>query len=235
MILRLKITQGSRKKDEFTIKNEVFIGRSRSDTDLTIDDHKASAKHARIHLADNHTFQLEDLASSNGTSLNGHKINEQKELKLGDTFTIGRTSFEVIEISGESLFEKGSWQATVDASLSSAQSLYDKLPPAQSDFGFFKEPVSLEVTKGDAKGGKFTFTFGPRLVGKYSVDAPVFAKDFPDEAFELRPLKGQCELFTKIKDAVKVNSNSVHAVVLKDGDLISVGQTEILVKFLSDI
>lgn len=231
MILRLKVKDGIRKNDEFSIKGEVYIGRSHSLTDLTFNDHKVSGRHAKISINENNRFQIEDLDSSNGTFVNSAKITGPIELQVGSTIGIGRILIEVIEITGESLFEKGSWQAIVDEALIMAQSFHEKIPPAKSDFGVFKKPVRLEITKGDNVGKSFTFGFGPRRVGRWSAEAPVLSPDFPETAFEIRAQNGKCELFTKMKN-VKVNSQPAHSIILKEGDLISVGQTEFLVKFV---
>jgi pSer/pThr/pTyr-binding forkhead associated (FHA) protein len=77
--------QGSR---TIEIPNGSFtIGRKASN-DLTIDDHTVSGQHARIVKVQSVYF-LEDLNSTNGTSVNGKRI-ERHQLRDADVITIGQ-------------------------------------------------------------------------------------------------------------------------------------------------
>jgi predicted component of type VI protein secretion system len=67
----------------------VSIGRS-SDADIRIDDRYASSIHARVYPAAG-GFILEDMRSTNGTTLNGHSIDGEAALEHGDRIAIGDT------------------------------------------------------------------------------------------------------------------------------------------------
>lgn len=83
-----------RKGAVIPIRGEVSIGR-KSNNLLMLDDPYASGYHARVY-ARNNTYILEDLHSTNGTLLNGTKVNGKTYIKAGDEIRIGNTSFRVI-------------------------------------------------------------------------------------------------------------------------------------------
>lgn len=63
------------------------IGRS-SSNDIVFDDPLVSSQHARIYY-DERRFWIEDLGSTNGTTVNGETITEKTELKDGYLIKIG--------------------------------------------------------------------------------------------------------------------------------------------------
>jgi len=76
-----------------------IIGREGADIEL--DDTKVSRKHAEIGLYGPEAWVIRDLASTNGTSLNGRRVDERARLKHWDLIRIGdtRLRFAVIEKS----------------------------------------------------------------------------------------------------------------------------------------
>ncbi len=77
--------------DRFVLQEEeVFVGRS-DPAQIKLNDNEVSAKHAVIKREGN-SFFIEDLNSSNGTVLNGKKINKS-DLNNGDIFKIGSVTF----------------------------------------------------------------------------------------------------------------------------------------------
>ncbi len=80
--------------DKFMLEsNETFIGRSQEKCQIVLDDHEVSSVHAKL-IKTKINLQLEDLDSTNGTILNGARINKS-ELHNGDEFVIGSTTFTV--------------------------------------------------------------------------------------------------------------------------------------------
>lgn len=67
----------------------MILGRGQ-DVDLFFEDPGASREHARVEWENGH-YSLIDLESSNGTYLNGLKIDTAEELSAGDLITIGET------------------------------------------------------------------------------------------------------------------------------------------------
>ncbi|MBE7465200.1 MAG: protein kinase [Planctomycetes bacterium] len=78
------------KPEEFAVNGALTIGRQKGNH-VRIDEPKASRNHARVFQKDGSYF-LEDLESSNGTKVNGHKIT-RVTLTHGDTIHIGATRF----------------------------------------------------------------------------------------------------------------------------------------------
>ena len=81
-------TQGT----EYPLEEEMFLGRD-EECEITINDSFTSHRHARIFLEEN-TLYLEDLTSTNGTFVNGEKIEEPHLLEQRDRIQIGNTVLE---------------------------------------------------------------------------------------------------------------------------------------------
>jgi pSer/pThr/pTyr-binding forkhead associated (FHA) protein len=77
------------------VRNEITIGR-KSDNNLRLEDPYASSHHARLYVKNGKDCIIEDLGSTNGTLLNGKKLNGRHSLNSGDEIKIGGTSFKVI-------------------------------------------------------------------------------------------------------------------------------------------
>lgn len=78
-----------------------------TDTDLQLQDARISRKHAKITIDSKGASVLEDLGSSNGTFLNGSRIQRQK-LKEGDKLQLG--SGTVLKFSYQNEAEQGAQQ-----------------------------------------------------------------------------------------------------------------------------
>ena len=89
---RLRVVSGPLAGQTFDVENEVVIGRE--DTDLTIDDVELSRRHAvvRPHAS---RLQVEDLGSTNGTYVDGTRIEEPTILGGGAEIQIGTTKLVV--------------------------------------------------------------------------------------------------------------------------------------------
>ena len=81
-------TQGT----EYPLEEEMFLGRD-EECEITISDSFTSHRHARIFLEEN-TLYLEDLTSTNGTFVNGEKIEKPHLLEQRDRIQIGNTVLE---------------------------------------------------------------------------------------------------------------------------------------------
>lgn len=77
------------------IKDQLLIGRA-SDCDIILDDTFASSHHARIYST-GASFLLEDLKSTNGTTVADRKISSPVRLKKGSKFRIGQSEFQFLE------------------------------------------------------------------------------------------------------------------------------------------
>jgi pSer/pThr/pTyr-binding forkhead associated (FHA) protein len=81
----------------FSITREMTVIGRRQDCDLMIPLGEISRKHCRI-IRDGDSLRLEDLGSSNGTFVNGRRVQEAT-LEAGDTVQVGPVAF-VVQIDG---------------------------------------------------------------------------------------------------------------------------------------
>jgi hypothetical protein len=82
---------GLTRDERFDLIGGLSIGRSK-DADVQIDDRYASGIHARLFSREGRHW-VEDMNSTNGTTLNGAALNGEAELVDGDTVQIGDTVF----------------------------------------------------------------------------------------------------------------------------------------------
>jgi hypothetical protein len=85
---------GLRTGQSFVVGPELVIGRA-ADIDIQIDDSFASGKHARVFGRDGHVY-IEDMNSTNGTYLNGHRVRTPELLHPDDKIHIGDTEFRYV-------------------------------------------------------------------------------------------------------------------------------------------
>ena len=72
----------------------------REGADLLLEDEKVSRKHAEIGLYGPEAYVLRDLASTNGTLVNGRRVSEKVKLKNGDLIQIGDTKIRFVQLDG---------------------------------------------------------------------------------------------------------------------------------------
>ncbi len=78
---------------DWAIDTSLIVGRS-SICDVTVDDPKISGQHFCLE-ADDDGIYVSDLNSTNGTSVNGIRINGKRKLNPGDTVDAGTTRFTI--------------------------------------------------------------------------------------------------------------------------------------------
>jgi pSer/pThr/pTyr-binding forkhead associated (FHA) protein len=81
----------------FSITRDMTVIGRREDCDLRIPLSDVSRKHCRL-IVNGETIKVEDLGSSNGTYINGERI-QQSELGAGDTLQVGPVVF-VVQMNG---------------------------------------------------------------------------------------------------------------------------------------
>ena len=72
----------------------------REGADVALEDAKVSRKHAEIGLYGPGAYVLRDLASTNGTWLNGKRIGEKAPLKHWDVIQVGDTQIRFALVDG---------------------------------------------------------------------------------------------------------------------------------------
>jgi predicted component of type VI protein secretion system len=93
----LVMFRGEGERRSFSIVRDVTVIGRREDCDFRIPLSEISRKHARL-IKDGDTLRAEDLGSSNGTYVNGVRVQEA-ELAPGDTLKVGSVVF-VVQIDG---------------------------------------------------------------------------------------------------------------------------------------
>lgn len=144
--------------DRYQIEsNEIYIGRDPKKCQIVLDDPEVSTVHAviRKNAID---VTLEDLNSSNGTILNGERINKA-HLQTGDEFVIGSTSFTL----------------ETRSDLLDAES--DRLMPVESGQTIETEEIEEEIVEMNDGDVDFNSEAPPEksLIGRFKKD-PKFRK-----------------------------------------------------------
>lgn len=95
----LRFISGKYQGGEFPLSlgRDLLIGRS-PDVDLVLAEDMVSRKHARI-LAGEGSFAIEDLDSTNGTFVNGEKV-QRTGLRQGDRILIGTSILKLVSVDG---------------------------------------------------------------------------------------------------------------------------------------
>jgi pSer/pThr/pTyr-binding forkhead associated (FHA) protein len=129
-------------------KNEIFIGRDHNKCQIVLNDPEVSTIHAVIRK-NNAEVVLEDLNSSNGTILNGERINKST-LATGDEFVIGSTSF-TLEIKSDLLDAESERLMPVESGqyIETEEILEEEVPLGEDgDLDFTAEaPVEKSIIK----------------------------------------------------------------------------------------
>ena len=92
---RMPVLVNTATEERHTISEaSVKLGRAPENTIVLPDDGYASADHARVYF-ENGAWWVEDLMSSNGTSVNDQLISAPYKLAPGDCIKVGRTIFRI--------------------------------------------------------------------------------------------------------------------------------------------
>ena len=130
----LRFIAGQFEGGEFPLKpnREIIIGRS-SEYDMVLDEERVSRCHAKI-FTFNGEVVVKDQGSTNGTFLNGQRIDEAT-LKVGDRLLVGASVMEFASLEQESRTaedkdsaSRGSGQGNVRATVSMSQQMRGCFP-----------------------------------------------------------------------------------------------------------
>lgn len=92
--LILKDNEGG--EAQFPLVGKLVVGRDKN-CDIIINDKKISRRHASFKLKELNLAVVKDLGSSNGTYVNGIKIKGEKEIRAGDSISIGTNKLRIME------------------------------------------------------------------------------------------------------------------------------------------
>ena len=93
--LRLEVISGNAAGDTIVVDDELVIGRHAEGAGRLSEDEEISRQHARISREATGDYAIEDLGSSNGTFVNGLRIQSPRLLALEDSIEVGATTLVV--------------------------------------------------------------------------------------------------------------------------------------------
>lgn len=96
----LRAERGASQGQVFNLSSGGTLLIGREGADVVIDETKISRKHAEISLLGPDAYFIRDLASTNGTFVNGRRVTDKVPLKSGDRIRIGDTVFGFYVVAG---------------------------------------------------------------------------------------------------------------------------------------
>ena len=100
-VLRLRVTFGNAAGTEIEVGDELVIGRHADDEGRLANDAEISRMHARISRDASGRYVIADLGSTNGTFVNGRRIDGDEPLSAGDVVELGATTLVVDAVAAE--------------------------------------------------------------------------------------------------------------------------------------
>ncbi|UXR65711.1 FHA domain-containing protein [Bdellovibrio bacteriovorus] len=229
MVTFIEIMDGPNEGSRFKVEEGLTLGRSKAD--IIIKDGKVSSTHAQFALDGKGQFVLQDLDSSNGIHINGRRV-KKVALLPGVIFELGRTQFKVVTVEEELALDFSrliTWRSILRDRLGDIAA--PENPPKVS-LQSFSPALRLVFVQGIQTDEEIILGYGPRSAGADSLDIELLDEEAPQDAFELHPGPGMVEIKIKAKGRVTLNHKTIDAEMLKDGDLISVGNTLIKVNYV---
>jgi pSer/pThr/pTyr-binding forkhead associated (FHA) protein len=149
--LALRFISGKYQGGEFPLIDgqEIVIGRS-SDLDMVLVEEMVSRRHARILLEDS-VISIEDLGSTNGTFVNGEKI-QRGVLKEGDRILIGTSILKVVPAS-EAASREGLEAVAARAARTRSQRPPEEAPRMSGSLEEIPLPDLLQLFGSSRKSG----------------------------------------------------------------------------------
>jgi hypothetical protein len=147
--LRLEVISGNSPGNTIVVEDELVIGRHATGAGRLSEDEEISRQHARISREVTGDYAIEDLGSSNGTFVNGLRIQSSRLLALGDSIETGATTLVVREIVRPEPVEAASSVAERPAAeLRSAPTVFARSPvaqPASAEPAGRTPPIEIEI------------------------------------------------------------------------------------------
>lgn len=91
---KLVVVQGRQQGLEVPVAQVINLGRS-ADSTINLDDDYASTRHAQLVQVDAERWAVHDLRSTNGTFVNGARVEAPVQIRIGDVVRIGRTQLKL--------------------------------------------------------------------------------------------------------------------------------------------
>jgi pSer/pThr/pTyr-binding forkhead associated (FHA) protein len=96
----LRVEEGAGQGSVYSLSAGGVYVIGREGADIALNDERVSRKHAELGLYGPEAYVLRDLASTNGTWVNGRRVSEKARLKNWDLITIGETQIRFSLVEG---------------------------------------------------------------------------------------------------------------------------------------
>ena len=216
--MAMRALSGPLKGKIFNLKNGMIFGRSAGD--VILQDRRVSNPHAEIKIYRSGKVMIIDRDSKNGIEIDGEK-KIKSVLEINSKILIGVSEFEVIKL----MSPEEVWTAALKKYLPEIEDGDIELSP-------FFQPLELSFLKGPQMGMSRFLAYGPRVFGSESVDGPLFDACAPRDAFSFQPADGEILFETDYPELIKLNGESVSQKAVKNGDIISFGDTQIKISLV---
>ncbi|HUT32978.1 MAG TPA: FHA domain-containing protein [Planctomycetota bacterium] len=219
-MIRLVVTAKGESRVVETAERVVTIGRGHEST-VPIHDEGASRKHCAIERLADGSVRLSDLASRNGTLVNGERVNE-KALKAGDVIHIGATNIAVEALSADAA------PAPVPAPTAPAVEPKPAAPAAAAAPG-----LRLVFAAGPSKGKTFLVRERITRIGRRRRDNDIalFDTGISNRHAEIRQApEGYVLVDVGSRNGTILNGERVQHSPVKPGDSIQIGRSIIHVQ-----
>jgi hypothetical protein len=143
---QFRVVDGPSAGRELLVDHELTIGRNEIDQGNLGNDPEISRRHARLRRLDSGEITIEDLGSTNGTFVNGKRIESPRVLAPGDTIKMGQTTLQL----------EGGAQPTI---LSAPAAAPEPRPPAPA-----AAQRAAAATAGESPGIRWPLIGGVALV-----------------------------------------------------------------------
>ncbi len=228
MITYLYIIKGPLEGFRFKVKHGLTLGREESHVNLK--DMSISKQHAILGKAPDGPYFIQDQNSGLGTYRNGVRV-KQASINEGDKIRLGKTTLLVKEMQPEVSEVPSTDNAPTDQWLDVIKEKYKILSMKGEDKPINLVPmfpiVKLTFIKGLQLGTEWIIGYGPRIIGRASLDLRVLEPEAFNHCFELIPTEDGPLYQTDHSKEVLLNGESIKNKILKDSDIISFLDTKI--------
>lgn len=223
-MLKLQFAKGEHKGAELK-SGRLTIGRDKQNN-IVLAESGVSGFHAEIQIDGSHVHVI-DLGSTNGTFVNGKRINGKHELKAWDTVRFDSLEAEIVDSAGRRPTMVN--QAIPDAGPAAAGKTQVRPSVGSDKTQLVSQPVpKLVVISGPASGKSYVLEGESRSIGRADGNDIVL----PDQTVSSKHAAlRKVGAAWRIDDAgssngVMVNGSKVSSRELKAGDKIVLGKTE---------
>src|SRR5688572_27526660 len=159
----LRFISGKYQGGEFPLRmnREIVIGRS-SDLDMVLVEDMVSRRHAKITTTDGH-ITIQDVGSTNGTFVNGEKIEGVALLSEGDRILVGTSIIKVVAVDSSTAESEAEARRRLEAGAARQSSTSGR--PMSGVIEEIPLPDLLQLLSTSRKSGVLAVTAGGQ-VGK---------------------------------------------------------------------